>query len=348
MTSRQDRNTRRSTRSSSARSSRRPQAARARTPYAALGVMGLIVLGTVILLFFIIIRASGGPDDAPVENGIAGSGSTVAEAAASSETAAPTAADAPLIAAGLQALPAGSITVNTVDLDDPVALEAAGVSTDYLLTLVNSDFAVPQGYSPNLKELAASGLAMDTTAADHFVEMQHNIDAGTGTYLILSSGYRSPERQAELKKETPGPSVQAANHSEHQMGLAADVYQSGSPTLTEAFASTPTYAWLDEHAHEYGFILRYHEGKEAVTGVPFEPWHFRYVGPVHAPLMKASGLVHEEYLEAFSLGTWYRAGEYVISRQAERTAIAVPEGATATTVSPDNTGHYIVTAALPA
>ena len=83
--------------------------------------------------------------------------------------------------------------------------------------------------------------------------------------------------------------------NEHELGLAVDFN-----LAKESFKDTEAYAWLMENAAEYGFILRYPEGKEDQTGVSFKPWHFRYVGIENAKLIKESGLCLEEYMAMIS------------------------------------------------
>ena len=80
--------------------------------------------------------------------------------------------------------------------------------------------------------------------------------------------------------------------SEHQTGLARDI---NTASVQAHFENTPTYAWLVEHCAEYGFILRYPEGKERITGYRFEPWHYRYVGVEAANYMKDNELSLEEF-----------------------------------------------------
>ena len=79
--------------------------------------------------------------------------------------------------------------------------------------------------------------------------------------------------------------------SEHHLGLAMDICNTNS-----SFSSQKEYKWLMEHAHEYGFILRYTADKQSITGIIPEPWHWRYVGVEHAKKIKDSGLCLEEYL----------------------------------------------------
>ncbi len=83
--------------------------------------------------------------------------------------------------------------------------------------------------------------------------------------------------------------------SEHQTGLALDMHN--LPAADEAFASTPSFAWLEANAHRFGFILRFPKGKEDVTGISYEPWHYRFVGREAATFIYENGLTLEEYAE---------------------------------------------------
>ena len=89
--------------------------------------------------------------------------------------------------------------------------------------------------------------------------------------------------------------------SEHQLGLAADIVSAGNQILDESQEQTPEQQWLLSHCQEYGFILRYPSGKTELTGVSYEPWHYRYVGVEAAGEIMEQGLCLEEYLEGLSL-----------------------------------------------
>ena len=80
------------------------------------------------------------------------------------------------------------------------------------------------------------------------------------------------------------------------MGLALDITSDSFIPLLQGFADTEEGKWLEAHSHEYGFILRYPSGKEYITGIEYEPWHFRYVGTPHSEIMTFKGLTLEEYL----------------------------------------------------
>jgi D-alanyl-D-alanine carboxypeptidase len=91
-------------------------------------------------------------------------------------------------------------------------------------------------------------------------------------------------------------SIQPPGCSEHNSGLAIDITRPGVWDTREDFDTTKEFAWLQAHAHEYGFILRYPKDKQNITQVMYEPWHWRYVGVGPATAMKASGQCLEEYL----------------------------------------------------
>lgn len=130
-----------------------------------------------------------------------------------------------------------------------------------------------------------------------------------GVDLHVGSGYRSYDTQSALFSRYSQQYGEAAasrfsarpGHSEHQSGLAVDlVGADGRCWVDECFKNTTAGVWLAKHAHEYGFILRYPEGKEDITGLIYESWHFRYVGRELAGALRQSGLTLDEawpYLE---------------------------------------------------
>ncbi len=99
---------------------------------------------------------------------------------------------------------------------------------------------------------------------------------------------------AEAKAATV---VKRPGQSEHSTGLAADLGGSGNFSLNQDFENTAAFKWLYENCAEYGFILRFPKGKEDITGVIYEPWHYRYVGKDIAKQIMSEGICLEEYLE---------------------------------------------------
>ena len=138
-------------------------------------------------------------------------------------------------------------------------------------------------------------------------------EAGCAPYIC--SAYRSSEKQQELfenkvarvmaqgynreEAETIAASeVARPGTSEHQLGLAVDIIDGGYTALDSGQEDTPTQQWLMENSWCYGFILRYPEGKSHITGIIYEPWHYRYVGRAAAKEIYESGLTLEEWLGA--------------------------------------------------
>ncbi|RXV60940.1 MULTISPECIES: D-alanyl-D-alanine carboxypeptidase family protein [unclassified Fusibacter] len=129
-----------------------------------------------------------------------------------------------------------------------------------------------------------------------------------GHILYLSSGYRDYDFQESLFSQGVRKNgyaytnrfIAVPGQSEHQTGLAVDITaKSVSLGLTATFDGTKEYEWLMEHAYEYGFILRYPEGKEAITGYGYEPWHYRYVGSATiARYIMEEEITLEEYLKS--------------------------------------------------
>lgn len=185
-------------------------------------------------------------------------------------------------------------------------------SADPLLILANKDNPLPADYAPDLAYLEGGSYQMQSEAAAAFDRMKNAANA-TGLQLMACSTYRSVERQTELfnaeiqkwmgqgmdeaaAREQAATVVMVPGCSEHNTGLAVDVGSITNQRVAEDFENEPEFAWLQEHAAEYGFILRYPADKVEVTGVTYEPWHYRYVGVENAQKIKESGLCLEEYL----------------------------------------------------
>lgn len=171
-----------------------------------------------------------------------------------------------------------------------------------LTVLVNKHYALPAGYVPELEALGAgygSG-SLRPEAAQAFRAMADAARA-EGVSLHSVSAYRSYASQKitysnylkRYKQSVVDDFSARPGHSEHQTGLALDINVASSRAR---FENTKAFAWLKEHCAEYGFILRYDQGKEAVTGYRFEPWHYRYVGVDIAKACMEQGLCYEEYL----------------------------------------------------
>lgn len=183
---------------------------------------------------------------------------------------------------------------------------------DWRLILVNKDHSLPEDFQiPKLTQLR-NGHAVDSRA---YPELQGMMDAcrAEGLEPLICSSYRSREKQAELFENKVRACLSAASSrqeaeeqaaqwvsrpgtSEHQAGLALDIVDKSYQMLDEGQEKTPVQKWLIEHCAEYGFILRYPTAKSEITGIGYEPWHYRYVGAEAAQEIMRRGLCLEEYL----------------------------------------------------
>ncbi|MCL2494068.1 MAG: M15 family metallopeptidase [Oscillospiraceae bacterium] len=191
----------------------------------------------------------------------------------------------------------------------------AKISGDKYLVCVNRSLALPANYAVETEVCVTvypENRRMEAGAAARFREM-YEAALEDGIELIPFSAYRSTAQQKEnfdreinemisagyTRTEAIGQamrSIQPPGCSEHETGLAIDLTRKGVWRTDPGFHGTPEFNWLMNHAHDYGFILRYPQGKETVTGVAYEPWHWRYVGVGPATEMKQSGKCLEEYL----------------------------------------------------
>ena len=193
---------------------------------------------------------------------------------------------------------------------------ASSEEIPWALRLVNDWNPMPLGYDTKLQMASISGAAGAKQVDARIMEdLKRMIEAGKEYNIGVQSAYRSASKQSELywrqvNKWKPtykdpiqlqtkaGEIVKRPGYSEHNVGLAVDLYGSGDYSLTSSFEKTPAYKWLIENCADYGFILRFPKGKESVTGVIYESWHFRYVGDAAtAHAIMDNGLCLEEYLE---------------------------------------------------
>lgn len=168
-------------------------------------------------------------------------------------------------------------------------------------------FVPPDLRAPQVRIIGQNHLLREE-AAQALEAMAEEIEQETGAELAVLSGYRSAAYQESLYgryvsqygRESADAFSARAGHSEHQTGLAVDVTEVGSGCdLRACFAETSTGAWLADHAWQHGFVIRYPDDAEDVTGYMYEPWHLRYVGVDLAEHMREEQIVTlEEALEA--------------------------------------------------
>lgn len=183
--------------------------------------------------------------------------------------------------------------------------------SDELLTLVNSKHPVPSGWQVNLVQLK-NGQSIDRRA---YAALQNMMDdaRSAGLSPLICSSYRTHAKQEELHKkqvqkflsqgysqsiaeEKASEWVAPAGTSEHELGLAVDIVSMEHQILDETQEHTAEQKWLMSNCWKYGFILRYPTSKSSITGIGYEPWHYRYVGKEAAKIIMEQGICLEEYL----------------------------------------------------
>ena len=201
--------------------------------------------------------------------------------------------------------------LETIDSSTTIIHSEQDDGENWMLVLINHEDPLPDDYSPGLKSLD-NGLKFDERVIHHLNAMLSTAKE-QGLFPVVASAYRTIEYQRTLfnnhisKLTASGldrdqavmetrRSIRDPGTSEHNLGLAADIVSGEYQLLDEKQSETPEAKWLFDHCAEYGFILRYPKGKEGITGIKFEPWHYRYVGIEAARVIMENDLCLEEYL----------------------------------------------------
>ncbi|MDE7223298.1 MAG: M15 family metallopeptidase [Acetatifactor sp.] len=183
---------------------------------------------------------------------------------------------------------------------------------DWRLILVNKQHPIPEDYDFTLATIKGSQRCDERIIDDLLAMMQAAKEAGFT--LVIKSPYRSDARQEFLfdRKiklymgkgmsymdafKLSSQVVMVPDSSEHQIGLSLDIVCDYYETLTQGFGDTEAGIWMEEHCAEFGFIVRYPKGKEYITSVEYEPWHFRYVGVEAATIIMEQELTLEEFVK---------------------------------------------------
>jgi len=204
----------------------------------------------------------------------------------------------------------GSAEEGTSNASEPDMAAASDVNS--VAVLVNKEFGLPDNYNPTdlvypnvrftFKEKIEKRM-MRSEAAKALENLFEGAEKD-GVYLAGVSGYRSHKTQTALfnryvqrdGEEKAKTYSAVPGHSEHETGLSIDVSGSdGKCAAEDCFGGTKEADWLAQHASEYGFIIRYPEGKDSITGYKYEPWHIRYVGVDIASEIADRGITLEEY-----------------------------------------------------
>ncbi len=188
------------------------------------------------------------------------------------------------------------------------------IDPDYAYFIVNKELRLPEDYSIELDTVQGK-YEMEKTAA-YFCRQMIAAAKEDGISLKILSAYRTVKYQERLfernleSRMDSGMTYEEAyadvsvniappGGSEHNAGLAVDIITEDDWDTYEGFEDTEEFAWLRENAADFGFIMRYHKGKEHITGYIYEPWHYRYVGVKYARTLQDSGLCMEEYFELY-------------------------------------------------
>lgn len=181
---------------------------------------------------------------------------------------------------------------------------------------------------------------MNECVLNNYAALSAAVTAKCNDKLYVSSSYRSYEDQIRVLNEE-GPEIAAApGTSEHQTGLAQDVYvmyYAGG-----AFPKSAAGKFVNSKCYDYGYIIRYPFAMQDYTGFSYEPWHIRYVGLPHSEIIKENSIVFDDYASLYEVGTYYEYEGYLISRM-PLDKIVIPNGETDVTLSLDGLGYCFVT-----
>ena len=206
-----------------------------------------------------------------------------------------------------------SPAVTGADLQTAAASGRYRGQEDWRFILVNPWYILPEEYNEVVTSSLPNGESVDSRCYADLMQMLADCTSAGGNPVVCSS-YRphmkqvalfdqqveslvSAGRTREEAEAEAGTVVALPGTSEHEIGLAVDICDYDYQNLDDAQADTPTQKWLMEHSWEYGFILRYPVNKSNITGIIYEPWHYRYVGKEAAREITEKGICLEEYLE---------------------------------------------------
>ena len=175
-------------------------------------------------------------------------------------------------------------------------------SWEYILANTSHNI---EEYTPEVASF--EGVQLDVRIIDAMSQFVADTRA-QGLSVVMSSGYRDYWTQTALfqnkvneygDEDVAATIVARPGTSEHQTGLAADITDQWYQYMNESLENTQTYQWMSRHCQDYGFIVRFPKGKEDITGIIYEPWHYRYVGKEAAAFIMENGLTLEEFVELY-------------------------------------------------
>ena len=205
------------------------------------------------------------------------------------------------------------IALSAALLDGSMKAALPDKNIDGNVFLINRQHAVSKLYAPVVRKVIGPGMSQSMRAdAAQALEDMFAAAKADGINLSIVSGYRSYSKQSAIYSRKKASEGQAAadrisarpGTSEHELGLAMDVARKGSSQLNTKFGTTAEGKWVSANAHRFGFIIRYLEDYEDVTGYMYEPWHVRYVGVEHAEKLYECGLPMEMYMSGYKLDVY--------------------------------------------
>ena len=208
------------------------------------------------------------------------------------------------------------------------------------LRLVNKEHTLESDFVPDLVDYKETGVLMNRCITDSYAALSAKVMEVADDKLFVMSSYRSYEDQERVLEEE-GPEIAALpGTSEHQTGLALDVYvyeHAGS-----GFLETEAGEYVNNNCQDFGFIIRYPYGQQEKTGFDYEPWHIRYVGLPHSKIIADNNMVFEDYAGLYEPGKYYERDGYLIARMPED-KIEIPDGFDDVQLSEDGLGYIFVT-----
>lgn len=197
------------------------------------------------------------------------------------------------------------------DIEDSLDTDVKDAVMNGYLSLLNKEYILKDELELDLVSIG-NGHELERRSAEAITRMVEDAKK-EGMYISITSSYRTYSKQVTLFKnkirrlesagyahmnavEEAGKVVAVPGTSEHQLGLTVDFVTGSYKVLDEGIRNTKEYRWIEEHAWEYGYVIRYPSGKSGITGIISEPWHLRYVGIPAAKLMTEQEICLEEFL----------------------------------------------------
>lgn len=241
----------------------------------------------------------------------------------------------------IDSAPAKEAKLDSSDFTTYTFDEASSLfDTNQALILVNTQHPAGENFAAEIGEYKDSGVIMNKCVLDSYSRLSASVTKECNDKLFVSSSYRSYDDQVRVYAEE-GPEIAAVpGTSEHQTGLAQDVYvmyYGGG-----AFAKSEAGKYVNSNCYDFGYIIRYPYAMQDYTGFAYEPWHIRYVGLPHSQIIRDNSIVFDDYASLFEVGKYYKYENYLIARM-PLDEIRIPNGYTDITLSEDGLGYCFVT-----